>query len=168
MRCTNCARRHRNATRRRDYGDTHRRGRSQGRVEGAGVELGVQGPMSIVDRVVSVPMRGVVSILFTDIVGSTRLWSAHEAAMAVALARHDELLLATIATHDGEAFKHTGDGMAAVFADPERAVAAAIAVQRTIESEQWGIPGGIHVRAAVHSGGVHERDGDLFGPTLNR
>ncbi len=120
------------------------------------------------DRIVSVPMRGVVSILFTDIVGSTRMWSDHEAAMAVALARHDSLLLEVIAGHDGQAFKHTGDGMAAVFADPERAVAAAIAVQRSIESERWGVPGGIHVRAAVHSGGVHERDGDLFGPTLNR
>lgn len=132
------------------------------------MELGVQGPVSIVDRVVSVPMRGVVTILFTDIVGSTRLWSTHEAAMNVALARHDELLLETIATHDGEAFKHTGDGMAAVFAQPEHAVAAAIAVQRKVEAEPWAIPGGVHVRAAVHSGGVHERDGDLFGPTLNR
>ncbi len=120
------------------------------------------------DRVVSVPLRGVVSILFTDIVGSTRLWADHEEAMDAALARHDLLLLDSIASHDGHAFKHTGDGMAAVFADPAQALSAAVAAQRAVAAEPWVIPGGIHLRAVVHSGGVHERDGDLFGPTLNR
>ncbi|HLV81492.1 MAG TPA: adenylate/guanylate cyclase domain-containing protein [Chthonomonadaceae bacterium] len=35
---------------------------------------------------------GTVTILFTDIEGSTRLWEQHPEAMRVALARHDALL----------------------------------------------------------------------------
>src|SRR5437773_493081 len=35
---------------------------------------------------------GTVTLLFTDIEGSTRLWEAHAAAMRAALARHDALL----------------------------------------------------------------------------
>ncbi|TMG93657.1 MAG: adenylate/guanylate cyclase domain-containing protein, partial [Betaproteobacteria bacterium] len=35
---------------------------------------------------------GTVTLLFSDIEGSTRLWEAHAVAMRTALARHDALL----------------------------------------------------------------------------
>lgn len=35
---------------------------------------------------------GTVTLLFTDVAGSTRLWEAHATAMRAALARHDALL----------------------------------------------------------------------------
>jgi TolB-like protein/Tfp pilus assembly protein PilF len=52
---------------------------------------------------------GTVTLLFTDIEGSTRLWEAHAAAMRTALARHDELLRHCIDDHDGHVFKTGGD-----------------------------------------------------------
>ena len=114
-------------------------------------------------------MRGAVqSLLVTDIVGSTRLWSEHEAAMAADLVSHDELVNAAIAVAGGRVFKHTGDGVMATF---EGAVASAVAgaeIQRAIGAQVWRVPDGIRVRVALHSGSVHERDGDLFGPPVNR
>ena len=58
---------------------------------------------------------GIITFLFTDIEGSTRLWQADEEAMRSALARHDEVLRKTIAAHEGTVFSGTGDGMAAAF-----------------------------------------------------
>ncbi len=113
-------------------------------------------------------MRREVSLIFTDIVGSTRLWAEHEDVMAGALARHDELVADAINSVGGAVFKHTGDGVAAVFGDARQAIQAASRVQLAIGGEAWDVPGGVRVRVAIHSGAVHERDGDMFGPTVNR
>ena len=61
-----------------------------------------------------------VALLFTDIEGSTRLWERGPDAMAIALARHDELLRAAIEAHGGRVFKTVGDAFCAAFAAPRR------------------------------------------------
>ena len=66
---------------------------------------------------------GVVTFLFTDVEGSTRRWEAD--AMQAALAADDEVLRKAIEAHGGWLFKHTGDGVCAVFASPRSAVDAA-------------------------------------------
>jgi class 3 adenylate cyclase len=48
---------------------------------------------------------GTVTFLFTDIEGSTRLWSERPDAMRLALARHDALVRAAIETNRGFVFK---------------------------------------------------------------
>ena len=60
-------------------------------------------PSPIIADAVPGPARptGLVTFLFTDIEGSTRLWEEHPAAMPAALARHDALLRANPVTlHD--------------------------------------------------------------------
>ena len=52
---------------------------------------------------------GTVTFLFTDVEGSTRLWEEQPDAMRDALARHDEILLATVIEHDGYVVKQTGE-----------------------------------------------------------
>ena len=114
-------------------------------------------------------MRGAVgSLLVTDIVGSTRLWAEHESAMAVDLVSHDEVVNEAIAAAGGRVFKHTGDGVMATFQTAGASAMAAAEVQRMIGSHVWRVPDGVRVRVALHSGSVHERDGDLFGPPVNR
>lgn len=108
------------------------------------------------------------AFLFTDIEGSTRLWESAPAAMSRALARHDELMRQSIAAHAGQVFKTAGDAFCAVFPDAADALAAALAAQRALASEPWDIDSAIRVRMAIHVEGAEERDGDYFGPALNR
>ena len=111
---------------------------------------------------------GTVTLLFTDIEGSTQRWEERRDAMAQALRRHDELLRAAIERHDGYVFKTVGDAFCAVFSRAADGVSAAIDAQRALAAEDWSAIGGLHVRMALHSGATDERDGDYFGPAVNR
>jgi len=81
---------------------------------------------------------GTVTFLFTDLVGSTRLWQEHAEAMQGALARHDALVDEAIVARGGHVVKTTGDGFHAVFARAPDALAAALAAQRRLAAERWG------------------------------
>jgi predicted ATPase/class 3 adenylate cyclase len=109
-----------------------------------------------------------VTFLFTDIEGSTRLWQEHPQTMPGALARHDALVRAAIERRGGRLFKHTGDGVCAAFGEAPPALEAAVALQRALADAGWDDATRPHVRVALDSGPAHERDGDYFGPTLNR
>jgi predicted ATPase/class 3 adenylate cyclase len=111
---------------------------------------------------------GTVTFLFTDIEGSTRLWQEHPAAMRDALARHDELLREAIEAHGGYVVKTTGDGFHAAFDTADAGVGAAVAAQRALDREAWGLPEPLRVRMGLHTGGAALRDGDYFGGSLNR
>ena len=111
---------------------------------------------------------GVVGFIFTDIEGSTRKWEADKPAMSHALKQHDDILRSSIEAHHGYVFKTVGDAFCAAFSSPLEAVEASIEIQVRLASASWLIPGGIRVRIAIHAGQSEERDGDYFGPTLNR
>ena len=111
---------------------------------------------------------GTVTLLFTDIEGSTRLWEQEPAAMATALERHDDLLRSTIESWGGYVFKTVGDAFCAAFAAARDAVAAAGATQRALHTEAWPDRAQLRVRMALHTGECEERDGDYFGPAVNR
>jgi predicted ATPase/class 3 adenylate cyclase/Flp pilus assembly protein TadD len=109
-----------------------------------------------------------VTFLFSDIEGSTERWERDPAAMAAALARHNELLRDAIETHGGRVFKVMGDAFCAAFAAAPDASAAALGAQRALLIEDFSAVNGIRVRIALHTGHAHEREGDYVGPTLNR
>ena len=111
---------------------------------------------------------GTVTLLFTDIEGSTRLWEANAAAMRAALARHDALVRHCIDDRDGHVFKTGGDAFCAAFHTASDALAAALDAQRALHREPWPEGAKLRVRMALHSGAVEVRDGDYFGPPLNR
>ncbi len=81
--------------------------------------------------------------------------------MRALLAEHDEVLRRVIEKHRGHVFKHTGDGVAAVFASPSDAVAGAVDAQLLLRDV-------LPVRMGLHTGEAEFRDGDYFGSTLNR
>jgi len=110
---------------------------------------------------------GTVTFLFTDIEGSTKLWEHHPEAMQKALARHDELLRQIIATHKGYVFKTVGDAFCAAFATTAEALQAALRIQYALSEEAWGNTP-IKDRLALHTGAAEEREGDYFGPPVNR
>jgi predicted ATPase/class 3 adenylate cyclase len=112
---------------------------------------------------------GTVTFLFTDIEGSTKLWEKSPRGMQIALARHDAILWEAIEGHGGFVFKTVGDAFCAVFPTAIGAFEAALTAQRTLLSEEWGEEiGTLRARMALHTGAAHERDGDYFGPPVNR
>lgn len=102
--------------------------------------------------------RQTLTFLFTDIVDSTPRWQEPEV-MRAALRSHDAVLREVVEVYGGNVFKHTGDGVAAVFPSAIDAASAALEAQQRLE---------LPVRMGLHSGEADERDGDWFGPTLNR
>lgn len=126
------------------------------------------GPAGLTGGQASADDAGPLTFLFTDIEGSTRRWELHTQAMQGALERHDALLNAAISGHGGKVFKTVGDAFYAVFVDPAAAVEASLAAQRGLHAEVWGEAGPLLVRIALHMGVPSARDGDYFGPPLNR
>ena len=111
---------------------------------------------------------GIVTLFFTDIAGSTALWERHPHVMPAAYARHNAILRDSIESFGGVVFKTVGDAFCAAFTDAPAALAAALAAQRALCAEEWGVIGSLRVRIALHTSAVEMRDGDYFGPPLNR
>ena len=111
---------------------------------------------------------GTVTLLFTDVEGSTRLWDAERDAMAAALRRHDEILRAAIEQAGGYVFKTVGDSFCAAFSAARAGLDAALTAQRNLAAEAWPTSRPIVVRMGLHAGVCEERDGDYFGPAVNR
>lgn len=105
---------------------------------------------------------------FTDIEGSTVRWERDRDAMEAAVRRHDAILRTAIAERGGEVFKTIGDAFCCKFDRPEHAVAAMIGAQQMLAAEDFSGVDGLRVRAAIHSGIAHARDGDYFGPAVNK
>ena len=78
---------------------------------------------------------GTVSFLFTDIEDSTRLWRQYPESIRDALARHDAILASTVQSAGGSVVKTTGDGVHAVSAAAQGAIAAAVAAQVAVGDE---------------------------------
>jgi class 3 adenylate cyclase len=111
---------------------------------------------------------GTVTLLFTDVEGSTRLWDAERDAMAAALRRHDEILREAIEQAGGFVFKTAGDSFCAAFSAARTGLDAALTAQRKLAAQPWPTSRPIVVRMGLHSGVCEERDGDYFGPAVNR
>ena len=111
-----------------------------------------------------------MTFLLTDIEGSTAAWEADADAMAVALARHDELVEQVVTSRGGRLIKTRGEGDAtfSVFERPSAAAAAAIELQDAILHEPWALLEPMRIRIALHTGEVELRDGDYFGRAVNR
>ena len=121
------------------------------------------------DGIAQVPApSGTVSFLFSDIEGSTQRWDRDRGAMQEALRLHDRIMRSAIAAHDGHVFKTMGDAFFAAFSTPESAAAAALDAQRALGASDFSAVDGLSVRMAINTGTADERDGDYFGPAVNR
>ena len=113
--------------------------------------------------------RSVVTFLFTDIEGSTRMWEDHPDAMEVALARHDALLRRAI---EGWRRGRLQDGRRRVLCRVRRRVRLRPRRGRGDNSRckrsRGRHPSTIRARMAIHTGECTRRDDDFFGPTVNR
>jgi class 3 adenylate cyclase len=104
------------------------------------------------------PDRSLVTVLFTDIVGSTeRARQAGDRRWAELLDAHDRLTHQLVARFGGRLVKSTGDGVLATFDRPGRAIRCATGLRDRLR----GI--GVEIRAGLHTGEVQFRGGDVGG-----
>jgi class 3 adenylate cyclase len=109
-------------------------------------------------RSVREPDRVLASVLFTDIVDSTRKAAElGDKAWRALLDKHDALAERQVERQRGRLIKKTGDGILATFDGPARSVRCA----QGIREGARGL--GIQVRAGVHIGEVEQRAADVAG-----
>lgn len=111
---------------------------------------------------------GMVTILFTDIEGSTTLTQrlGDEGAQEVVRA-HNTVVRDALKAGGGTEIKHTGDGIMASFPLASRAVEAAIAIQRAAAAHSESKPeGAFRVRAGLNAGEPVAEESDLFGSAV--
>src|ERR1051326_2805553 len=90
--------------------------------------------------------------------------------MAEALVRHDAIATTCVRRLKGHVVKSKGEGdsVFAVFSHARDAVSAALVLQCALNAEHWPTERPIRVRMAIHTGQVELRQGDYYGPTVNR
>jgi class 3 adenylate cyclase len=106
---------------------------------------------------------GTVTLLFSDIEGSTRLLERLGARYAELLASHHAIVRAAIAAHGGHEVRTAGDGFFVAFARADDAVAAAIAIQRDLAARTWPDRSAVRVRIGLHSGEPTRTGDDYLG-----
>src|SRR2546430_8067544 len=105
---------------------------------------------------------GLVTILFTDLVGSTELLAraGDEEAQRIFRAHHD-LLAKTAAAHGGEEVKWLGDGLMVAFPSAGDAVRCAVAMQQASHRPVHGAS--LSIRGGLHAGEALRETADYFG-----
>ncbi|HMB18875.1 MAG TPA: adenylate/guanylate cyclase domain-containing protein, partial [Gaiellaceae bacterium] len=112
--------------------------------------------------------RETLTFVFTDLESSTRLWERFPEAMKAAMERHDAILRDAVENSDGRVVKIMGDGLMAVFSSATDGVEACLEAQRALGDEAWRETGPLRVRIGMHVGQALTREGDFFGPPVNR
>lgn len=117
----------------------------------------------------------VLTILFTDIKGFTRITEQHGEAYSNKLRKHHDEVIVPVIERDGggRVIKHIGDAVMAVFSEPSTAVARSIEAQEKLAAFNKEHPEleDINVRMGLHCGQVTTEDdvnADVFGRHVNR
>jgi len=129
--------------------------------------------------------RGTVTILFTDIEGSTALAQRlGDKAYHTLLAEHNRILREQVVRHGGHEVKSMGDGFMVAFASAARALSCAVGIQKAFAAYNAGVGAGlappegaasgapttdaepIRVRIGLNTGESIEEAGDYFGTAV--
>jgi predicted ATPase/class 3 adenylate cyclase len=112
---------------------------------------------------------GLVTFLFSDVEGSTRLVRAlGDDRWAGLLQTHRELIRTAISTHHGREVGTQGDALFAVFTSPSDASAAALEAQCALETYDWPEGSRVRVRMGLHSGEAVAHGDNYVGKEVHR
>jgi class 3 adenylate cyclase len=114
--------------------------------------------------------EGIVTFLFTDVEGSTKLWEEAPDSMMEAIRQHDEVIEQAAASHNGIPVRPRGEGDSrfVVFPVASDAVAAAADTQLRLADIDWATPRPLRVRVSLHTGTADLQLGDYYGSAVNR
>ena len=114
--------------------------------------------------------KEIVTVLFVDIVGSTRFYDEHgDVSGLVMVQKTLDLLIPIVGKYDGIMIKTIGDAILARYCDAGAAVRSAMEMQRSLEKRNRDrTPDAqIHVRVAINSGLALMKGDDVFGDVVN-
>lgn len=115
----------------------------------------------------SIP-AGIITFLFTDVEGSSRLWEEDAVATAQSVEVHDALVRRIVDASGGYIFGWAGDHFRAAFQDAQAAVDAAVSIQNELARTDWRSGPALRVRMGLHRGNATRRGHDYFGTVPNR
>ena len=110
---------------------------------------------------------GDVTLMFTDIEGSTKKWDQYQESFRSALGIHNRLVRQAIALHEGYEVKTIGDSFMVAFATPISAALCALEIQRLLEGTEFEEVEGLRVRIGLHTSDLTPTANDYFGPPVN-
>lgn len=105
---------------------------------------------------------GIVTFLFTDIEGSTKLAQQFPEKLQFALHKHHLIVQSAIESNKGYIFEIIGDAFCSAFENAEDAITSAIEAQRNLSGENWN-DAVIKVRMGIHSGDAEWNDDTYVG-----
>ena len=112
---------------------------------------------------------GLVTFLFTDIEGSTRLAQMLGVTYRSVLTQHRQVIRATLSTADGTELFTEGDSLFVAFADAGAALAACAAAQRALTAHEWPVrQARPRVRMGLHTGWAHPVGGEYASHEVHR
>ncbi|MGH9918875.1 MAG: adenylate/guanylate cyclase domain-containing protein [Nitrososphaerales archaeon] len=113
--------------------------------------------------------RRLAAIMFTDIVGFTRLSQANESLALELLEEHRSLLRPTFLAHGGVEVKTMGDSFLVEFRSALDAVLGAVETQRKMNERNQGVlpTRKLELRVGIHVGDVVHEAGDIYGDAVN-
>ncbi|MDP6804429.1 MAG: adenylate/guanylate cyclase domain-containing protein [Rhodospirillales bacterium] len=111
---------------------------------------------------------GPISVMFTDMVGSTKLTQTRGDAVAQQVVRaHNRIVRDALSKYAGKEIKHTGDGIMASFPTTSNAVEGAIFIQRETKAQNAANPDlPLVLKVGINAGEPIAEDDDLFGTTV--
>ena len=113
--------------------------------------------------------EGPVTILFSDVEGSTDLRTERGDTVAHRILRsHEDVVRGCVEAHGGREIKALGDGFMVAFASVRKALACAISIQQDLEECNKESPGDeVRVRIGVNTGEVVIEGDDMYGQAVN-
>jgi adenylate cyclase len=113
--------------------------------------------------------RRLAAIMFTDIVGYTRMAQAKESLALELLEEHRRVVRPLISTHGGTEVKTIGDAFLIEFKSALEAVLCAVDIQDRMTERNSRVPTErqVQVRVGVHLGDIVHEGGDVYGDAVN-
>ena len=111
---------------------------------------------------------GPITVLFTDIAGSTAMTQQFGDAGAQEIVRaHNRIVREALTMYAGKEVKHTGDGIMASFTRTSDSIGASIQIQRETDQYTTATPEKpLHIKIGINAGEPIAEDNDLFGTTV--
>ena len=109
------------------------------------------------------------TIMFTDIVGYSKMVEKKEKKALQLLEEHNQILTLIIEKNNGKIIKHIGDSIFAEFNSVLNCTSSAIKIQSDLRKRNDISRKNqkIIIRIGIHTGTVYEREDDLFGNDVN-